>query len=60
MEKYRNIATCYKMLLAENGGNHLALFKGVVPRMIVVGPLFAITLLSFESMKEYMIKQGKL
>lgn len=60
LEKYKNIKTCYQMLLAENGNNPLALFKGVVPRMIVVGPLFAITLLSFENMKEYMISQGKL
>ena len=33
---------------------------GIVPRMVVVGPLFAITLLSFEMQKSYMIKNGLL
>jgi len=60
MEKYVNIKTCYSKLVAEGGGGVGSLFKGVVPRMIVVGPLFAITLLSFEEMKEYMIRSGQL
>ena len=33
---------------------------GAVPRMVVIGPLFAITLLSFEAQKAYMIKNGLL
>ena len=33
---------------------------GAVPRMVVIGPLFAITLLSFEAQKSYMIKNGLL
>ena len=33
---------------------------GAVPRMVVVGPLFGITLLAFELQKEYMIKKGLL
>lgn len=58
LEKYRNIGTAYKMILQEEGVG--ALFKGAIPRMAVVGPLFAITLLAFETQKAYMIKNGML
>jgi hypothetical protein len=37
-----------------------ALYKGALPRMVVVGPLFAITLLAFEAQKKYMVKNGLL
>jgi len=56
--KYVNIKTCYTKLMEEGGTQKL--FKGTVPRMLVVGPLFAITLLSFETMKDYMISTGQL
>ena len=57
-EKYVDMPTAFRKILAEEGVG--ALFKGAVPRMVVVGPLFAITLLSFEAQKNYMIKKGLL
>lgn len=57
-EKYVNMPTAFNKILAEEGVG--ALFKGAVPRMIVVGPLFGITLLAFEAQKNYMIKKGLL
>jgi hypothetical protein len=56
--RYLNMANCFKTILKEEG--ILALYKGAFPRMVVVGPLFAITLLSFETQKNYMIKHGML
>ncbi len=56
--KYINMANCFKTIWKEEG--MLALYKGAFPRMVVVGPLFAITLLSFETQKNYMIKNGML
>ena len=56
--KYVDMPTAFKKIIAEEGMS--ALFKGAVPRMVVVGPLFAITLLSFEAQKSYMIKHGLL
>lgn len=58
VEKYRNIVNAYRVIIAEEGIK--ALYKGAIPRMIVVGPLFAITLLSFEQQKKYMIRNGLL
>jgi hypothetical protein len=58
VEKYKNIANAYRVIIAEEGVK--ALYKGAIPRMIVVGPLFAITLLSFEQQKQYMIRNGLL
>lgn len=42
------------------GKDHVDTRLGAVPRMVVVGPLFGITLLAFEFQKEYMIKKGLL
>lgn len=58
LAKYVSMGNCYRTILKEEG--ILALYKGAIPRMIVVGPLFAITLLSFETQKNYMIKKGLL
>jgi len=57
-EKYLNMPNTFKRIFQEEGV--LALYKGAGPRMLVVGPLFAITLLSFEAQKSYMIKNGLL
>lgn len=57
-EKYKDMQTCFRMVLKEEGVS--ALFKGSVPRMCVVAPLFGIALLSFEMQKNYMIKSGML
>jgi solute carrier family 25 aspartate/glutamate transporter 12/13 len=58
MERYKNMFNAYPTILREEGFS--ALYKGAVPRMVVVGPLFAITLLAFEAQKEYMIRNGML
>ena len=57
-EKYGDMFNCFKRILNEEGVG--ALYKGAVPRMCVIGPLFAITLLSFEAQKNYMIRNGLL
>ena len=56
--KYKNMFNAYRVIVQEEGFS--ALYKGALPRMIVVGPLFAITLLAFEFQKEYMIRNGML
>lgn len=48
----------YKTIIREEG--FMALYKGAIPRMVVVGPLFGITLLAFEAQKNYMIRNGML
>ena len=57
-ERYGGIPNCFATILREEGPT--ALFKGVVPRMSVVGPLFAITMLAFEAQKNYMLRTGQL
>ena len=58
IEKYGNITGAFQLILKEEGP--AAFFKGLASRMIVVGPLFAIAQLSFEKMKEYLIRSGRL
>jgi hypothetical protein len=57
-EKYGNMFNAGRMILRDEGV--FALYKGAVPRMGVVGLLFGITLLSFETQKSYMIRNGLL
>ena len=57
-EKYKNLSTGVRIIMKEEGFS--ALYKGAIPRMVVVGPLFAITLLAFEAQKQYMIKNNLL
>lgn len=57
-EKYKDIPSAYRMIVREEGLG--ALYKGALPRMVVVGPLFAIALLSFEAQKSYMIRNNLL
>jgi Mitochondrial carrier protein len=57
-EKYKDMGTALRMILKEEGV--LALYKGAVPRMVVVGPLFGLALLAFEKQKDYMIRNGML
>ena len=52
------MGTALRMIVKEEGLS--ALYKGAIPRMVVVGPLFGITLLAFEAQKKYMIKNGLL
>jgi len=49
------ISQAQEILAFEGGG---ALFKGVVPRMMIIGPLFAITLCSYEVQKWLMVEMG--
>jgi len=58
LDKYKNMAYAFNKIRSEEGLG--ALYKGAIPRMVVVGPLFAITLLAFEAQKAYMIKNGLL
>lgn len=58
LAKYQNVPACFKIVVQEEGVK--ALFKGAFARMFVVGPLFAITLLAFETQKAYMIAKGLL
>lgn len=55
MMKYGGIAGCLRTILAEEGV--AALFKGVGPRMMVVAPLFGISLLAFEVQKSIMTER---
>ena len=57
-EKYKDMGTALRMIVKDEGLG--ALYKGAIPRMVVVGPLFGITLLAFEAQKKYMIKNGLL
>jgi len=57
-EVYKNMSFAFQKIFREEG--LMALYKGAIPRMVVVGPLFAITLLSFEAQKSYMIRNGLL
>jgi len=43
---YKGIVHCYSETIKNEGFG--ALFKGVVPRMMIVSPLFAITVLVYE------------
>jgi len=57
-ERYGTMVNAFRTIVREEGVG--ALYKGVVPRMVVVGPLFAITLLAFEAQKAFMIQSGRL
>eukprot|EP01042_Synura_sphagnicola_P002111 gene2111-2520_t len=56
-ERYGTMVNAFRTIVREEGVG--ALYKGVVPRMVVVGPLFAITLLAFEAQKAFMIQSGR-
>ena len=48
-----SISKCFKMTWAEGGMS--VMYAGVIPRMMVVGPLFGITFVAFEAQKKYML-----
>jgi len=56
--RYKGIPDCFSKISKQEGIR--ALFKGAVPRMCVVAPLFGISLVAFEKQKEYLIKTGRL
>nr|KAJ3421877.1 hypothetical protein HK105_001978 [Polyrhizophydium stewartii] len=49
---YTGMMHCYRDILANEGAS--ALFKGVVPRVLIVSPLFAITVLVYEVQQRYL------
>ncbi|KCV70622.1 hypothetical protein H696_02979 [Fonticula alba] len=46
VEKWKNIRTCAKMTLAQEGPT--AFFKGATARVFLVGPLFGVVLMTYE------------
>jgi len=56
-QKYGNLLNVFKTTIGNEG--LLALYKGVIPRMVTQGPLFGIALASFELTKWYMIQFQK-
>jgi hypothetical protein len=56
--RYNGMLDCYAKIFQQEGVR--AFFKGAVPRMCVVAPLFGISLLAFEKQKEYLLKTGRL
>ena len=54
--KFDSIRQALPAILKEEGVP--AFFKGSVPRMTIIGPLFAIALFSFEVQKAIMVKLG--
>ena len=57
-KRYKGIPDCFSKIWREEGIR--AFFKGAVPRMCVVAPLFGIALVAFEKQKEYLLKTGRL
>lgn len=56
--RYKGMLDCYGKIFQQEGVR--AFFKGAVPRMCVVAPLFGISLVAFEKQKEYLLKTGRL
>ena len=52
---YKGIRDCWSKIIKEEGVG--ALFKGVVPRVFIVSPLFAITVLVYEMQQRYFNKE---
>lgn len=52
--KYGNLINVFKVTMSNEGP--LALYKGMIPRMVTQGPLFGIALAAFELTKWYMIQ----
>jgi len=51
--KYTGIADCFSRIVREEGPK--ALFKGSVPRMMIISPLFGITLMVYEVLQGYFL-----
>lgn len=48
---FHNMASCYRYIIAKE--SPAALFRGAVPRMLIVSPLFAISLLVYEFQQRF-------
>jgi len=53
-QPYKGVIDCYKRTVSVEG--HKALFKGVIPRVLVISPLFGIALAVFEIQKKLFAK----
>jgi len=51
--KYKGIADCFSRIVKEEGPR--ALFKGTIPRVMIISPLFAITLAVYEVLQGYFL-----
>jgi len=54
--KYKGIIDCFNRTLAEEGAT--AFFKGAIPRILIISPLFGITLCVYECMKGFFLPPG--
>jgi solute carrier family 25 aspartate/glutamate transporter 12/13 len=55
-KKYNGIRDCFFRTLKEEG--HRAFFKGAIPRILIISPLFGITLCTYELMKGFFLPPG--
>jgi len=55
-KKYHGIRDCFTRTLNEEGPK--AFFKGAIPRVLIISPLFGITLTFYEVMKMYFLPPG--
>jgi len=51
--KYTGVIDCFNRTIAEEGPR--ALFKGVIPRILIISPLFGITLFTYEMLKDFFL-----
>jgi len=51
--KYTGIVDCFSRILKEEGPK--ALFKGTIPRILIISPLFGITLATYELLKDVFV-----
>lgn len=51
-QRYGGISNAFKAIVSEEG--LASLYKGAAPRMLICGPMFGFTLLSFDFMKKYL------
>jgi len=51
--QYKGIVDCFSRILKEEGPR--ALFKGIIPRMLIISPLFGITLATYEALQGFFL-----
>jgi len=51
--KYSGIIDCFQRIVKEEGAK--ALFKGTIPRILIISPLFGITLATYELLKDFFV-----
>lgn len=53
--KYRGVVHCFSTILREEGWG--ALFRGTLPRVMIIGPMFSITFAMFEFFQSWLLPQ---